>query len=216
MVKHLVRLVAIVLCLGASWHARAQFTEPGAFVTQVAGDAVVLGADSGKPVAIPLFAKLEPGAKVRIAAGARLQLLFFDGGAQETWVGPAEFGVGERSSVAAAGAAAQTRQLSADLVDSIAKSHQIFSNPQARQSMVRLRAVSGGKIKAAQDYYREMRAQLPDDDITPEVFLLGQLDALRAFADMEAPLAEMMRRQPNSPAVKALYNEFKVAIQSVR
>jgi hypothetical protein len=211
--KNLCKVVCLVaLTLGANAHA--QFSEPGAFVTQVTGEAVVISAETGKPITIPTFAKLEPGAKVKLAAGARLQILYFESAKQENWSNAAEFQVSDQASQLKTGAAPAVRELPAEVVESIGKSVAYFSNPDSRQAMVRLRAVSSGKIKAAQSHYRELRAQLPDEDITPEIYLLGQLEAMRAYREMGVPMAEMRRRQPGSLAVQALHKEYERAIAS--
>lgn len=200
------RLSAWLRCLlpllwmltGVAW---AQFQEQGALVTQSQG-----AVRQGSAALVP-FVRLAPGVRLQLADAARVQLLYLDGGRQETWTGPAELQVGAQQSQAS-GAPAQVRQLPPAVAQALARSHEVIGNPQSRQGMIRMRAVSAARVAEAQAAYQALREQLPEEDITPELFLLGQLLTLRAFDAMRDPLAQLLRRQPDHPQVQALHQEL--------
>ena len=79
--------------------------------------------------------------------------------------------------------------------------------------MVRVRSLGqAAAIQAAEARYAALRAEASAEDITPELYLLGVLDGLKAHAAMRAPLAEMRRRQPESATVQAWSARFAEAL----
>ena len=199
------------LCMSAT---PAQWTDSGAFVTQVQG--AVQMEPRADAQEVRAFAHLQAGQTLVLTAQARLQVLYLQGGRQETWFGPAQLKLGEAQSQLLSGTAPQIKSLPPAVVQALGKTHELMSDPKARQGMIRFRAIPAAKVREAQEQYGQLREQLPFEDITPELFLLGQLEILRAYSAMRAPLREMLLRQPQQPEVRALHDQYSAMLDEAR
>ena len=201
-------LVFALACLVSLGGAVAQ-TSQGAFVTQSEG-AVSFQPPGGEQQPVLTFAHLFPGTKIAIDHAAKLQILYLQGGRQESWVGPAKFEIGAAESTAVStGSAPKLKKLPPYLVSVLTKSREVINDIKVRQGMVRVRSLkTRRKVKKAKANYDEMRQASAADDITPEIYLLTALDGLKAYRHMRAPLAEILRRQPNNAQARELHDQF--------
>lgn len=181
----------------------------GALVTQVQGTAKQENKD-GKGVPLKPFTKLQPGDRLTIATGAKLRMIYPASGRQEIWSDAARIEIGiSETKILGQGTPPQVSNLPPYLVQTLTKSPEVIASIQNRQGMVRLRAISADKrIIQAWKQYDELRRATSDDDITPELHLLVALQELKAFSDIKEVLAEMLRRQPDNPEVKALNERY--------
>ena len=116
-----------------------------------------------------------------LAPQARLRVVYFNGGRQETYVGPARFTVGRTASRQEAGAAAQVAVLA------------------GRNSHVDER-----ELAAARETYDRLRAAAAADDILLELYLYAVLREAQRNDEFGAVVAEMQRRRPSDEAVRLL------------
>ena len=92
-------LFAAVLLLASGGAGHAQGADVG-LINQVAGDvSYASGSGAGK---VQAFMKVRQGDRFTVAAGAQVRLVYFNGGRQETWRGPAGFRAGAEKSDALA------------------------------------------------------------------------------------------------------------------
>lgn len=210
------RRLALTSVLLLAGHAGAQGSEPGGFVTQSQGD-VTYQAGTAREQALPAFARLAGGTRIRLGDNAKVQIVYLRGGRQESWSGKAMFEVGETGSKAV-GKDAPTpvvKQLQPFMVETLLKSGEVMGSIHARQGMIRVRSLmTASKVREAEDRYAELRLQSSDDDITPEIYLLTTLDGLKAYQSMKKPLGEMLRRQPDNAEAKALHDHFMLLLNT--
>lgn len=207
---NILRWLALAATFLLAGHASAQGTEPGGFVTQSQGD-VAYQVGKAKEQALPAFARLASGTRIRLGDTAKVQIVYLRGGRQESWSGKAVLEVGETESKAVGKDVPipVIKQLQPFMVETLLKSGDVMGSIHARQGMIRVRSLMmASKIKEAEDRYAELRGQAAEDDITPEIYLLTTLDGLKAYQSMKKPLAEMLRRQPANAEARALHDHF--------
>ena len=176
-------------------------------INHLAGDVSYLSAGNSAP-ATP-FMKLREGDRFRVAAGAQLRVVYFSGGRQESFTGPAEFTAGKASSRVIRGAQPQVSALPSGVPQKIARTPELLAI--AKMGRAGGFAVRGGvkartpeqeeEVRAARATYKELRTSAGADDITPELYLYAVLEDQRRYGDMKEVVAEMQRRQPASPEV---------------
>lgn len=208
--------LALTSILMLAGHAGAQGSEPGGFVTQSQGD-VTYQAGTAKEQALPAFARLASGTRIRLGDNAKVQVVYLRGGRQESWFGKAVLEIGETGSKVV-GKDAPTpviKQLQPFMVETLLKSGDVMGSIHARQGLIRVRLLmTASRVKEAEDRYAELRLQSADDDITPEIYLLTTLDGLKAFQSMKKPLGEMLRRQPGNAEAVALHDHFMMLLNT--
>lgn len=153
------------------------------------------------------FMKVREGDGFRLAAGARLRVVYFDGGRQETWEGPAEFTAGRREGKG--GGKVTAAQLPGGAPQALAQTPELMQIVRVgRPGAVTVRGLKPGPtpeqnaaVAQAEATYRSWAAGAAADDITPELYLLnvlqqhGRTDAMRQVA------ARMQAKAPNAPEV---------------
>lgn len=178
-------------------------------ITLLQGNAsYAAGADKAKPA--QSFMKLRSGDKLTLAADARLQLVYFANGRQESWRGAAQIEVGASESRAVTpGAQAEVKQLPAIALQQLTRAPNVMNDLKNRTGMVYVRALpTREKLRELDDTYAELRKDAANDDITPELYLLSGLQELKLYQDMKEVLEQMRRRQPDNPEVQAVYRQF--------
>lgn len=210
-VGHWLALLASLVLMPQAWAAEA---ETGGFVTQSQGAVSYQRAgEAAQP--LPALLVLAAGTQVQLGADGKLQLTYLKTGRQETWSGQANLEVGEGESKAATGASPSVKVLPPFMVATLTRTPQVMAKVESRQGMIRVRALgTAAKVKQAEARYGELRAQAAEDDITPELYLLTTLHELSAFQSMTQPLAELLRRQPNSAEVKALHQRYSQMVEA--
>ena len=187
----------------------AQAQDAG-LVNHLAGDVAYVSAGKNAP-ATP-FMKLREGDTFRVAAGAQVRVVYFNGGRQESFTGPAEFTAGKASSRVVRGAPPQVSALPSGVPQKIARTPELLAI--AKMGRAGGFAVRGGvkartpeqeeELRAARATYRDLRGAASADDITPELYLYAVLEDQRRYGDMKEVVAEMKRRQPASPDVELM------------
>lgn len=179
-------------------------------VNHLAGDVAYVSA--GKSAAATPFMKLREGDTFRVAAGAQVRVVYFAGGRQESFTGPAEFTAGKASSRVIRGAPPQVSALPSGVPQKIARTPELLAI--AKMGRAGGFAVRGGvkartpeqeeELRAARATYKDLRGAAATDDITPELYLYAVLEDQRRYGDMKEVVAEMKRRQPANPDVELM------------
>ncbi len=204
--KRLIRistLTILVLPLLAS----AAGQEAG-MITQAQGSATYSsGTDKDKPVVS--FMKVRAGDKLTLGKDAKLQVVYFQNGRQESWSGAAKLTVGSNESAAANGAKPpQVKKLPAIVLQQLARAPGVVSDLKNRTGMIMVRSLPMVKMRELDENYTAMRKEAAEDDVTPELYMLAGLHELKLYRDMKPVLEDMRRRQPSNPEVLAVYQHY--------
>ena len=172
----------------------------------------------GKSAALALrpFVKVRDGDQLTLEGNARVQLVFFADGRQETWQGGGTLAVGSQSSQALKGGLrVESRILPALLVKQLSKTPSPDGNVKA--GMVRLRSMPSLETpESVEREYAVLRQQAESRDRSPELYLLASYFELRAFEKLEALIGQMREKSPQDPEVAALAVLYSQAIVQVK
>ena len=149
------------------------------------------------------FMKVRDGDSFRLPAGARVRVVYFDGGRQETWDGPAEFTARRKEGAAASGRPAVT-QLPGNVPQALAQTPELMQIVKlGRPGAVTVRGLKPGPtpeqqaaLQAAREHYKAMAASAPADDITPELYLITVLQQHAQHDEIRQTAARMQAKQP--------------------
>jgi hypothetical protein len=219
----LIGLVAIVIGL-TEVPIGAQIPPPDVgLVIQLSGDATYWNEGYRKtPEKAQAFMQVRQGDHFRAAAGATVQLVYFQNGRKETWKGPAAFVVGEAQSRAEGEKGLQAQPEVMFLT--VGASQGMNRLPAllrraglSRSGGMQIRGVGGGppkviasgeeertQIARAKETYQNLRKQARPEDITPELNLLGILADYDQFEEMEKVIQDALKIQPANEVLKEL------------
>ena len=187
-----------------------------ALVTALSGK-VTVQEEKGTPGELKAFVKLREGDRLMLGDSARVQLVFFESGRQETWQGAATLALGAAGSTSQrAGHQAEVKNLPAILVRQLSKTPSEGGN--VKTGMVRVRSLApNDRLESVEQSYADMRRQAASDDRTPELYLLASYLELREFERLERLLTRLVDESPGDPQVaelKALYGPASAAAKA--
>jgi hypothetical protein len=204
--------------------AAALLAPPSAFASDVglinhlAGDVVYTSGNN--TATAKAFMKVRDGDRIKLAAGAQVTVVYFEGGRQESYTGPAMFTAGPRESTVQHGAQPQVSTLPSGVPQTISQAPELIHIAKlGRSGRVALRAAARDRrltpqqqaeIRQARQTYEELRQSAPADDITPELYLYSVLQDHLLYHDMKIVVSEMARRQPANPDVAVMVDYVKV------
>jgi hypothetical protein len=203
-----------------SWLALALVAVPAAVLAQsdvglinlVSGD-VSYAPQSGSAARVTAFMKVRQGDRFTVPGGAQVRLVYFQGGRQESFSGPASFTAGTEQSSVQSGAQPNVAQLPSGVPQRIARVPELMQNAKLGGIQVRgqppSKRVPDGFVQEARSTYEALRKTLPGDDITPELYLYSALNEYQLYDDMDPVVREMQRKQPASDDVRALADWLK-------
>jgi hypothetical protein len=158
------------------------------------------------------FMKVRQGDAFTVPAGAQIRLVYFQGGRQETWKGPANFKAGVQASEG--GQPSEVATLPSSVPQKIAQVPELIQIAKLGRSggvqvrgggkAPRLTAEQQAEVAQAKKTYSQMRGSAPADDITPELYLYSVLQDHLLYQDMRPVVDEMAKRQPQSTDVQEL------------
>lgn len=164
---------------------------------------------------VEAFVKLKQGDLLALDKGARLQVVYFASGRQETWSGGGRLEVANGESKAFGLGEPQVKVLPVALVKQIAKTPTLDS--QGRAGMTRLRSVATPEMVAnVETTYKRMRLEADRGDLAPELYLLSSLFELREFDRVEQTLADLQATRPANPEAKLLIALYQRALRNAR
>jgi hypothetical protein len=169
------------------------------------------------------FMKVRQGDRFNVPAGAQLRVVYFQGGRQETWRGPAAFKAGAQQGEASSGQPAAVSTLPSAVPQKIAQVPELIQIAKlGRSGGVAVRGVGKpprltpeqqAEVNGAKDTYGKMRAAASPDDITPELYLYSVLQDYLLYDEMKPVVEEMAKRQPASTEVRELVGWVKSKTQ---
>lgn len=184
-------------------------------VTAVSGN-VTLQEGKASPNELKPFVKLREGDRLTMADTPRLQVVYFEGGRQETWQGTGLLEVGTGSSKTLYGnLQPEIRTLPAILVKQISKTPSPDGN--VKTGMIRVRSIQpADKLESIEKEYAEMRKTLDRGDYTPELFLLASYFELREFEKLETLLGQLSEKSPGNTELSTLSVLYSKAITEAK
>lgn len=202
--------LAALLCAAA-----AQAEEPAdvALITAVQGGVTrAVPLHGQQPV--PAFVKLKSGDRLTLA-GARVQIVYFESGRQETWQGDGRLEIGTVASKGSGLPEPEARTLPDVMVKQIAKTPTLDS--QGRAGAVRLRGLpSPATVEKLVATYRQLRDWAEANDINPELFLLSGLFEQRDVERIRQVLADLAKARPNDAQVDQVIALYRAFIEASR
>jgi hypothetical protein len=184
-----------------------------ALVTAIDGGVSRLAEPAPQPV--QNFVKLKEGDVLSLDKGARLQIVYFDGGRQETWNGAGKLEVARAESKPTGLAAPQLKQLPAIMVRQIARTPAL--DVHGRGGATRLRAiVTPEKIAGIEKAYARLKSEAAPDDLNPEFYRLSAFFEVRDLERVEAILAELQQQRGADAQVRMLVSVYQRALKDAR
>jgi hypothetical protein len=187
-------------------------------VNQLSGDVFYTSAGSSSAKA-RAFMKVREGDRFIIHAGAQARIVYFQGGRQEAYTGPATLIVGTQASQQQTGAAAQVSQLPAGVPQKIAQTPELIQIARlgrsggvavrGAQPAQRLSPQAQAEVRQARQTYEQMRRTAAANDIVPEQYLYAVLQDHLLYEEMKPVVAEMQKRQPSDPDVAVMAEYVK-------
>lgn len=210
--KTLKSMFAALLFGAAISAAQAQTADVG-LVNMLNGDVSYVSDGAAAAKAKP-FMKVRQGDRFTLPAGAQVRVVYFQGGRQETWKGPASFRAGAQAGEQGSGANPEVSTLPSGVPQKIAQVPELMQIAKLGRSggvavrgagkPPRLTAEQQAEVKTARDTYGKLRKQSPADDITPELYLYSVLQDYLLYDDMKPIVEEMAKRQPANAEVQEL------------
>jgi len=205
-------LLALGLFLGLGF-APANAESDVAMVTFMQG--VVTRSTTQGSQRVQSFIKLKQGDSLALEQGARLQLVYFSGGRQETWGGDGRLEISEIESHAHGLSQPEVKMLPSVMVQQIAKTPSLET--QGRAGMVRMRAIpTPDAIAQVEKTYKSLRLETDRDDLSPELFLLSGLFEMRELDRVEQILGDLRRSRKGNPEVGLLVALYQKAVRNAR
>jgi len=199
------RIIVSILLLAAAGAVQAQ-GDVG-LVNLVAGD-VGFAPQAGPTGKVKAFMKVREGDRIDVPAGGQVRVVYFDGQRQERWQGPASFRTAKGQGTAISGKPAEVTTLPGGVSTRIARVPELMQNAKLGGIQVRgaqaSRSASAEALSEAKSTYQKLRAQLPADDLTPELYYFSALNDFQLYEEMAPVVGEMQRKQPDSEDVKSL------------
>ena len=201
--------LALVIMSAGAWAVEV------GLVTALSGS-VKLQADRSSINEIKPFVKVREGDRLILLENSRLQIVFFDGGRQETWRGAGSLEVGSVSSKAVAGGLqVEVRTLPAILVKQLAKTPS--PDGSVKTGMIRLRTIPNvPTLESVEKNYAELRQQVGATDRSPELYLLTSYLELREFDRLEGALKRLKEKNPGDSQLAELDALYSRAIAQAK
>ena len=185
-------------------------------VNHLSGDvSYVSGGSTSK---VQSYMKVREGDRFTVPAGATLRVVYFQGGRQESFTGPASFTAGAQQSAVQSGTP-QVSTLPAGVSQKISQTPELMQIAKLGRSGgvavrgvnrdQRLSAQQQAEVRQARETYTKLRSSTPNDDITPELYLYSVLQDNLLYSDMKGVVEEMAKRQPGNADVAVLMDYVK-------
>jgi len=220
-------MAVAVLLINGSLHANEPPPDVG-LVTKLSGEVTYSNeAEKGPPAKALAFMKIRQGDMLALSPGAKVTLIYFSNGRQETWDGPVSFKVGKENSQTT-GAHGLEGKPQVQVVPSIIAGKignievPLPRDRTSRSGHTKIRGDSAGKepsapvvprvldnvgqaqIKEAKKKYVSLKKDLGSESVTPELFLLSVFTEYEQYEEMEHIIEMMLKKQPDNAALKDL------------
>jgi hypothetical protein len=208
--KLLSTLGAGIAALGLSF---AAFAGDVGLINQLNGD-VSYQADGATQSKATAFMKVREGDRITVADGSVVRIIYFDGGRQETWKGPASFKAGVRQAEALSGHA-DISQVPGGASPKLAQTTDVLQIAKlgraggvtvrgVKKDITTLPPAQQAEVAQAKKTYESWKASAPADDITPEMYYYLVLQDYMLYEEMRTVVKTMQQKQPHSQDVAEL------------
>jgi hypothetical protein len=214
-------LLACALVLSAHGVGFAQVAKDVGLVQQVSGE-VIYASPSGTGKA-QAFMKMRQGDRFAVPPGAQIQVIYFQNGRQETWRGASVFKAAVENSETVSGTVYEVANLPVAVPQKIQRIPELIQ--MAKLGGIQVRGTTPkqnasleqqSEVAAARATYAKLRQQLPQEDITPELYLFTVLQDYLLYDDMKVVVDEMLRKQPGSREAQQLAEWVSTRVQPAR
>jgi hypothetical protein len=182
-------------------------------VNQLNGD-VSYQSGNASPGKASAFMKIRDGDKISVPDGGLVKVVYFDGGRQEVWKGPASFRAGVKQGEAFSGKA-EVSQVPGGAAPKLAQTSEVLQIAKlGRAGGVTVRGVKKeignlppaqqAEVAQAKKTYESWKAVSSADDITPEMYYYTVLQDYMLYEEMRAVVKAMQEKQPQSQVVAEL------------
>jgi hypothetical protein len=200
----------------------AHAAEDAGLVNQLAGD--VSYTSGGATAKAKPYMKVREGDRFNLPAGAQLRIVYFKGGRQESFSGPASLTAGADKSSVQSGSQPQVTTLPAGVPQKIAQTPELIQIAKLGRSggvavrgagrEQRLTPQQQAEVRQARQTYEQMRKTAAADDIVPELYLYSVLQDHLLYSDMKQVVADMQKRRPADPDVATMVEYVKVRTEA--
>lgn len=195
--------------LGLMPHAHGAEPPGGAWVIDSKGGVVLL--ESGKERPLASLTRLGSGVRLRVDSGAQVRFVFPRNARLETWRGKAIIQIGDSEGMALAYQVLPVSKVLPDyLVQGLSAFPAFSGSNQAKFPRTRgISKTDKSRLDQSQARYIQLRGESADQDILPELYLLGELTRFGAYGAMAQPMDEMLARQGQDAAVQAWVRRYR-------
>ncbi len=184
----------------------------GALITALEGNVSRVQGTDKKPLAA--FERLEAGELLALD-GAKLTLVFFATGQQESYQGTGRLELGPGEGKPWGLAPPEVKKLPAFLVKQIARTPTLVA--QGRAGVTRLRAIPTPEaIAKVDENYRRMRMEAVANDLNPEMYRLSALFEMKAYDAVEAAVSDLESLTQRNNEAKLLSALYRKALKNAR
>jgi hypothetical protein len=192
-------------------------------VTQLSGGVTYWNEGYQKaPKKVQVFMKILQGDHFQLEEKAMVQLVCFRSGRKETWKGPATFIAGEMQSQVKSEKGIQAQPevkiLPSGILEGVRRVPVLLRRAGlSRSGIMQVRGlgerlhkskmpseVEWAELAMAKENYRNLRNQTEDEDLTPEMYLLGIFANYDQFEEMEKVIKDALKKQPDNEVLKKL------------
>lgn len=170
------------------------------------------------------FMKVREGDRFNLASGSQIRIVYFQGGRQESFSGPAALTAGAQQSSVQSGAQPQISTLPSGVPQKISQTPELIQIARlGRTGGVAVRGANReqrltpqqqAEVRQARQTYQQFRSTAAADDITPELYLYSVLQDHLLYNDMKPVVDEMAKRQPGNPDVAVMMDYVKAKTET--
>jgi len=165
--------------------------------------------------AVEAFVKLKQGDVLTLDKEAKLQVVYFEGGRQETWTGAGKLEIASAESKATGLPAPQVKQLPAVMVKQLARTPSLDS--QGRAGVMRLRSIPTPEaIAKVEENYKKLKAEADKTDLGPEMYRLSGLFEMRELDKVEQAVADLQKEHTGNLEAKLLASLYNKALKDAK
>jgi hypothetical protein len=193
-----------VLFLALLQSAQAQTAAYAGLIDRVSGQ-VTARSSSGNTFQPAAFSRVRDGDELNLAAGAEVQIVYFEGRKRESWQGPSRFRVKAAGGEPLAGKAAASSEIKGAptrVALAAAGNVQRIGGLTLRGGPTKI-PDDEAVARAKADYAEWIKTAEPDD-ILPELYMIGFLQERRDPALLAPYVQAMLKKQPDRPEVRAI------------
>jgi hypothetical protein len=223
LLMNLIGLGVVLIIMSGSFTEAQTLPSDVGIITQLSGVVTYRNEEYQKaPEKVQAFMKILQGDYFHLEDKAMVQLVYFRSGRKETWKGPVAFIAGETQSQVRSEKGIQVRPelqtLPSGVLEGVRRVPALLRRAGlSRSGGMQIRGsvespekskITGeekrAEIKTAKENYRDLRNQTKDDDLLPELYLLGILANYDQLEEMETVIQETMKKQPDYEVLKKL------------